>query len=184
MNQYQLKNVLIDSGNQLRKDIIELVKNIYSGSDEEIAQKLLDQYNNDDICLAVVTKGDCLAFLRLTKEQREQDLGENGIKIDSVLINQPKCDDKKMFVLAIGYALKKLLLKGHKGKVRYEIERKEDQKYELIIKKLKKFGFKTEKIYNRQLFLPFPHQAQIEILVLDSPWNIWTDLIFDNYYSF
>lgn len=183
MNQYELRNILENRNSELYKNIINLTKNIYSGSDEEVANKLLEQYKSDDICIAVVTKGECLAFLRLTKEQTKQDFGETGIKIDNVLINKPKCNDEKMFMLAIGYALKKLLLKGHKGKVSYEIEKKNDQKYELIITNLKKFGFKPEKVYCKQLWFPFPHSSDIEIWTLDSPWNLWTDLVFDRYTS-
>ena len=182
MNQFQLKSVLQDPNNELRKNIVNLAKNIYPGSDEEVANKIIQQYQSDDWCLAVVTKGECLAFLRLSKEQR--DLGETDIKIDNVLINKPKCNDHEMFMLAIGYALKKLLLRGHKGKVRYEVEKKNgDQNYQLIVKGLEKFGFKTETIYNRQLWLPWPHNAEIEIWTLDSPWNLWSDLVFDRYTS-
>lgn len=192
LDQKSLQKVMENpsSDQTLKEQIIELARKVQKYQSETDVGKSIcnDLTNSGDHFVAVAKKGDCLAFLYLSEKDKQKMINAKGtctkVEINNVVINEDRCNAKDLFVLAIGYALKKLVLGGKDYEVEYKLRKiPGDEKYKLVVKCLKKFGFTLSDTYTSNLLLPFPQVSDIEVWTLGSPFNIWSDLLFNRYIS-
>lgn len=184
-----LKDILDPTKNEhkeLRNKIINLAKKVdayKSKTDDQILNQMnLDLENKDDAFIAIVNKDNCLAFLYLSKDKRNELINSKNkcqkVKIYNVIIDGDNCDDKKVFVYAIGYALKKLALGDDDDyEITYKLKKKDDGQYKVVVKCLERFGFKLYETY----YEPYPLLSDIEVWTLPSLNPLWYDLLFDRY---
>lgn len=193
LDQKSLSNIMkVDSTNvELKQKIINLAKKVghYSSLDDSaVAKKICDDLADpNDNFVAVAKEGNCLAFLYLSQgDKRTLEAAKgtcNKVEINNVIIDGDNCDNKTLFIYAIGYALKKLVLGGKNYEIEYKLQKTGDNKHKIIVECLKKFGFTLSNTYMANLLYPWPQTSEIELWTLNSPFNIWSDLVFDRYIS-